>query len=358
MGALGLDIDRVQRLARGHEQTVSLLAAEADIGAGFWQANLTDQLAVRRENLDAVIVIANPSRTDPDIALGIDPHAVRKAGFAVQRHVDQRARVRQLVAVEIVLPDDVLRLRVVGDAGVADINLLVVVAESDAIRLEGIFGDFGHLAGLAVEPVDRLFLIGLDRPGIGLLALIDTDRAVTGIGEPDRAVIGVHDDIVRTVELFAVGLLGQHGERAVMLIAHEPRPLAGNLPALEVEGVAIALVGRLVELLGNMAVIVEIAKLAVGRNIAPYEILALCVPRRSLGPQTTGVEALDGGVADLGLEALGVDHDNIGIGIALGFGAAAEVARGGTGGYDRCGDGGRAAQQTAAVEAARFVVGL
>src|ERR1700733_9883351 len=208
VGALGLHIDRVERLAGGHEQAVSFFAAEADIGAGLGQANLTDPFAVGRKNLDAVIAIADPSGADPDVALGIDPHAVREAGFAVERHIDQRARVRQLVAVEVVLPDDVLGLRVVRDTGVADIDLLVVVAEGDAIRLERVFGDFGYLAGLAVEPVDRLFLIGLDRAGIGLLALVDTDRSVTGIGEPDRAVIGMHDDIVRTVELFAVGLLG------------------------------------------------------------------------------------------------------------------------------------------------------
>jgi hypothetical protein len=46
MRALGLDIDRIQRLARRHEQSVALLAAEAEIGAGFGQTNLTDAIAI------------------------------------------------------------------------------------------------------------------------------------------------------------------------------------------------------------------------------------------------------------------------------------------------------------------------
>src|SRR5664279_442029 len=55
MRALGLDIDRVQRLARRHEQAVALLAAEAEIGAGLGQADLADARAVGCEDLDAII---------------------------------------------------------------------------------------------------------------------------------------------------------------------------------------------------------------------------------------------------------------------------------------------------------------
>src|ERR1700733_5079984 len=99
MRALGLDIDSIQRLAGRHEQAVSLFATKAEIGAGLGQTNLRDTLAIRCKNLDAVIAVADPARADPDIAFGIDPHAIRETGFAVERHVDQRARVRELVAV-------------------------------------------------------------------------------------------------------------------------------------------------------------------------------------------------------------------------------------------------------------------
>src|ERR1700682_2419400 len=94
MRALRLHIDRIQRLARRHEQAVALLAAEADIGAGLGQQDLADPGAVRREDLDPVITRADPSRADPDIALGIDPQAVGEARLAVELHVDELFRIR------------------------------------------------------------------------------------------------------------------------------------------------------------------------------------------------------------------------------------------------------------------------
>src|ERR1700722_19770260 len=44
-GTLGVDEDRVDRLARGHEQPIALGSAEADVGAHFGQTNPPDQLA-------------------------------------------------------------------------------------------------------------------------------------------------------------------------------------------------------------------------------------------------------------------------------------------------------------------------
>src|SRR5207342_133948 len=79
MRALCLDIDRIQRLTGRHEQAVSLLAAEADIGAGLGQANLTDACAIGRKYLDAVVAVADPACADPDIPLGIDPKPIREA---------------------------------------------------------------------------------------------------------------------------------------------------------------------------------------------------------------------------------------------------------------------------------------
>ena len=143
----------------------------------------------------------------------------------------------------------------------------------------------------------------------------------------------------------------------LMLEADQPGAFGGDLPAFEIEGVAVAFVGRLVELLGDVAVIVEIAKLAVGGNVAPDQILALRVPGRSFGPQAAGIEPLDRGVADLGLEALVVDHDDVGVGIALRLGVAAEVA----GQPSRAaavvrGKRRRALQQGAAIEAWRSAI--
>jgi len=64
----------------------------------------------------------------------------------------------------------------------------------------------------------------------------------------------------------------------------QPGSLAGDLPPFEIEGVAVGFVGRFVKLLRDVAVIVEIAELTVGGNVAPYQILSLRVPGRSFGP--------------------------------------------------------------------------
>src|SRR5258708_7992040 len=108
--ALGCDIDRIQRLARRHEQAVALLAAEADVGAGLRQADLADAHPIRRENLDAVVALADPSGADPDVAVDVDPQSVRESRLAVEGHVDQRFRIGKLGAIKVVLPDDVLAL--------------------------------------------------------------------------------------------------------------------------------------------------------------------------------------------------------------------------------------------------------
>src|SRR5258708_1745967 len=70
MRALGLDVHRIERLAGGHEQAVAARAAEADVGAGLWQANHAEARAVRGDDLDA------GARAAPDVAAHIRPDAV------------------------------------------------------------------------------------------------------------------------------------------------------------------------------------------------------------------------------------------------------------------------------------------
>src|SRR5882757_9446088 len=108
MRALRLHIDRIQRLACRHEQPVSLLAAEADIGAGLGQFDLANARAVRGEDVHAVIAVTDPAGADPGIAVGIDAKAIRKTRFAVERLVGEHTWSGKLVAVESVLADDVL----------------------------------------------------------------------------------------------------------------------------------------------------------------------------------------------------------------------------------------------------------
>src|SRR5215471_4618821 len=73
-GALGSDVDRVQRLAAGHEQPVALRPTEAHVAAHFGQADATDQLALRIPHRHAAITDA-PARVagTPQIAFHVAP---------------------------------------------------------------------------------------------------------------------------------------------------------------------------------------------------------------------------------------------------------------------------------------------
>ena len=95
------------------------------------------------------------------------------------------------------------------------------MAEGYAVRLERIVRDLRDLPGLGVEAIDRLLLIRLQRARIGELALVDADRAIAGIGEPDRLVVGMHHHVVRAVERLAASLLGQRRDRTVVLVTNE-----------------------------------------------------------------------------------------------------------------------------------------
>src|SRR6185295_1001042 len=52
--ALRVHVERVDRLARGHEQAVALQAAEAEVGAALGQGDAADHDAVGGEYHDAV----------------------------------------------------------------------------------------------------------------------------------------------------------------------------------------------------------------------------------------------------------------------------------------------------------------
>ena len=108
--------------------------------------------------------------------------------------------------------------------------------------------------------------------------------AVIGIGEPDRAVL-VGREVVGRVQRLAVVIVGQHGHRAVMLPAHHAaqKMLGGNLPALEIEGVAVGIEGLAAER-RDLAGFPDIAILDVGRDVAEHDILAFAAPGRAFRP--------------------------------------------------------------------------
>src|SRR5215475_16138437 len=75
---LGLDIEGVDRLARGHEQAVALLAAETHVGAALGEQNAADHRAVGRVDGDPVLArAAGPGA--PDVTVRVDPQAIAAA---------------------------------------------------------------------------------------------------------------------------------------------------------------------------------------------------------------------------------------------------------------------------------------
>ncbi|CAM5182420.1 hypothetical protein BTHI11S_01959 [Bosea thiooxidans] len=112
-------------------------------------------------------------------------------------------------------------------------------------------------------------------------------------------------------------------------VAHDAavQVLAGELSALEVEAVSVAVAGRHAED-ADIPVILDPAHLAVAGNIAPDEIAALRVPGRPFQPETAGPEPLDRRIG-LGEVVEGRVHgDDVRIPEIGGWrAAAAEVAR-------------------------------
>ena len=174
----------------------------------------------------------------------------------------------------------------------------------------------------------------LGPPGDIRLALIEL-AAVGRIGEPVAAV-GMRHDVVWRVELLALIGVGDHGRRTVVLVACDAarEMLAGELPALEVERIAVAVVRGCAEH-ADAAVVLRPSHLPVIRNVAPYQIAPLRAPRRPFGPQHAGIEPLDRGIRLRETVEARVDRDDVRVPeICGGCAPRAEVAR-------RIGDGAR-----------------
>src|SRR5436190_860748 len=88
--ALGVDVERVQRMACRHEQPVAIAAAEADVGAALGQLDVADRLAVGIEYAHAVKLGRAHAPAAPQIAVGVDAEAV---GRAARAGVDQHLAV-------------------------------------------------------------------------------------------------------------------------------------------------------------------------------------------------------------------------------------------------------------------------
>src|SRR5205085_10593451 len=116
------------------------------------------------------------------------------------------------------------------------------------------------------------------------------------IGEPVTAV-AVRGNVVRRIQPLAHVGFRDRGDRPVMFVSRDTaaRVLARDLPSLEVECVAVAVV-RWIPKYGDAAVIVNPSPLDAHRHVAPHEVLALTAPGRAFGPLAAGPEPVNGAV--------------------------------------------------------------
>ena len=190
-------------------------------------------------------------------------------------------------------------VRPVGEAGVADIELLLVGREAKAVGLDEVVDHHLDVTGFRIDPVD-VFLVLL---GVGLDALIKAADAVGWIAEPDRAVGGDHR-VVRRVELLAVELVGDDRDRAVEFGPGDPPAamLAGDQASFPIDGVAVR-VHRRLAVDADVTVVLRKAHDAVVGNVAEQHVAAGREVDRSLGPAEAGGDALDRHGAGEGREA-------------------------------------------------------
>ena len=122
-------------------------------------------------------------------------------------------------------------------------------------------------------------------------------RAGARIGEPDAA-IGVGRNIIGGIQVLALEPVGYHGHGAVQLPAYHAAEimLAGKLTALEIEAIAVAVVGRLAER-HDLAGLPDVAILGIALHIAEQKIYAFARPRGAFGPKKAGAKPCDRRIA-------------------------------------------------------------
>src|SRR5215472_8213315 len=96
--ALRVHVERIERMARCHEQPVASGAAEADVGATLGQCNEADWLAGRIENLHPVLLGVAHAPAAPEIAVDVAAEAV---GRAARFSRDEGASIAELVIVDV-----------------------------------------------------------------------------------------------------------------------------------------------------------------------------------------------------------------------------------------------------------------
>src|SRR5688572_21996620 len=218
----------------------------------------------------------------PDAIVHVDAQSVVDAVGAL----DEDLAAAQLATVYVEDAHDAAPL-----ARVGDVQALLVDREREAVGLREAVGNGGDAAGARVDAIDAT-LAELARRLEPFVVRID---AVGRIGEPDR-VVGLHDDVVRAVEALTLEALGQYGDGAVVLGAHDaPQAvLTRDEPALAIDSVAVGVVSGLAENAHRARLLVE-AQHAVIRDVTEQQRAQRREVDRALGPATARMQLLDVG---------------------------------------------------------------
>src|SRR5262245_45160698 len=145
--ALRVHVERIDRMARRHEQPVALDAAEANVGGPFGQHDLADAFAVGREHDDAVVALAHPPAA-PQIAVDVAAEAVRRLAL---RAGDEDAAVGELRAVVDHVEDADHAWR---EPGLDDVHPALVRREAESVWAVDVAGHDRGAAAPRIEPVD------------------------------------------------------------------------------------------------------------------------------------------------------------------------------------------------------------
>ena len=161
------------------------------------------------------------------------------------------------------------------------------------------------------------------------MALVIAADAGGQIGKPD-GIVGFHHDVVGRGEALALELVGEHGDRPVMLgPRHAPRVVfAGDESALAIARVAVGEIRRRTIDARARRDLVPAQHAVVG-NVAPDQAAPVAHPHRSFAPARAGVEPLDARRLDAIFGKARVERDDARIWIAQVFFPRGESGRGG-----------------------------
>ena len=307
--AFGLDIHGVQTHAAGHEEAVFLLSAKAEVGTHFGQVNFANEVAVGRENFDAVIFGIAPARAAPQVAVHVAANAIGESG----RHVGEDATVFEAAICHIKSANMRGAAQSMRGAGIGDVENFFVGRETQAVGTHKIVGNDGGISGIGIEAID----VGGQFVFRNVAFVVERDT-VSRIGEPDTA-IGMCGDVIGCVERFALKAVDEHGDGAVVFGAGDaPRAVfTGNQPTCSVAGMTIAIIGRLA-IDAEAAIDLAPAHDAIIGYVAEEHTTRISKPHRAFAPAQASTEPLDRGVANGVFFKARVQNFNGGIGIGNG----------------------------------------